>query len=292
MEEIIAWLTRVEDRAFNIYDKAREVLAHDRSLASLLKLLCQDEKMHSNAMKRIGETIREEGWCPPSVVRLGEQTREKILGRFDAIEERLKAGTLGRKDMVECIVDTEFSEWNDIFLYVVNSMKERHAEFVPVAAKIQQHKKKIERFLTAAPEFREYLESIRRMPDVWYDSILVVDDEELIAIALKEILFEEGAVDSARNGKEGLRMLSEKYYSVVISDMHMPVMNGMEFYKKASGQYPDLKERFLFFTTAPEPPTIAFFKEKGVKYLEKPAEMSDIKEAVIDILTKGTPEAH
>jgi len=71
--------------------------------------------------------------------------------------------------------------------------------------------------------------------------ILVVDDEKAIRDTLKEILSFEGyAVDVAESGKDGLVALGENLYDVVLSDIKMPGMDGLEFLAKANDLAPDV----------------------------------------------------
>lgn len=67
------------------------------------------------------------------------------------------------------------------------------------------------------------------------DSILVVDDEDGIRSALKEILFLAGyAVVTANCGEEAIEILKSNAsaFSLVLLDLRLPDMNGMEFVKK------------------------------------------------------------
>ena len=60
--------------------------------------------------------------------------------------------------------------------------------------------------------------------------ILVVDDEQEVLSSLKEILEHEGyKVDTATNGIDALDKLSRKNFSIVLSDIRMPAMDGIEF---------------------------------------------------------------
>jgi len=60
-------------------------------------------------------------------------------------------------------------------------------------------------------------------------NILVTEDDEKMRNGLVEILKEQGYnVDSAENGQKGLEMIKAKDYDVVLSDLIMPVMGGME----------------------------------------------------------------
>ncbi len=59
--------------------------------------------------------------------------------------------------------------------------------------------------------------------------VLVVDDEQVIRNTLKEILEHENyEVDVAVDGMEAMKMLLDKEYNVVLSDIKMPKMDGME----------------------------------------------------------------
>lgn len=64
--------------------------------------------------------------------------------------------------------------------------------------------------------------------------ILIVDDERGIRNTLKEILeLEKYAVDVAEDGLSGLRMIKENTYDVILCDIKMPEMDGMEVLEKA-----------------------------------------------------------
>ena len=63
--------------------------------------------------------------------------------------------------------------------------------------------------------------------------ILVIDDEKPIRRTLCEILeFEKFQVDQAENGEDGLKMAQENEYDVILCDIKMPKMDGMEVLEK------------------------------------------------------------
>ncbi|MCQ2216057.1 MAG: sigma-54 dependent transcriptional regulator [Bacteroidales bacterium] len=65
-------------------------------------------------------------------------------------------------------------------------------------------------------------------------SILVIDDQRSIRSTLKDILELEGhEVALAENGKEGVEMLSKSKYDILLTDIKMPEMDGMEVLEKA-----------------------------------------------------------
>jgi two-component system, NtrC family, nitrogen regulation response regulator NtrX len=67
------------------------------------------------------------------------------------------------------------------------------------------------------------------MPD-----ILIIDDEKAIRKTLTEILTFEGyKIDEASDGEEGLKKFKEKKYDLVLCDIKMPKLDGIEFLQKA-----------------------------------------------------------
>ena len=65
-------------------------------------------------------------------------------------------------------------------------------------------------------------------------TILIIDDERSIRKTLTEILTYEGYnVEEASDGEEGLKKFKEKNYELVLCDIKMPKLDGIEFLEKA-----------------------------------------------------------
>jgi two-component system nitrogen regulation response regulator NtrX len=72
-------------------------------------------------------------------------------------------------------------------------------------------------------------------------NILIVDDEKAIRKTLSEILSYEGyRIDEAGDGEEGIRKFRDKEYDVILCDIKMPKMDGIEFLDKAKELNPDI----------------------------------------------------
>ena len=70
--------------------------------------------------------------------------------------------------------------------------------------------------------------------------VLLVDDEEEFVSALSERLMLRGIeVDSALNGEEALALMVEKVFEVVILDVMMPGLGGLEVLKQIKSTYPN-----------------------------------------------------
>ena len=71
--------------------------------------------------------------------------------------------------------------------------------------------------------------------------ILIIDDEKAIRKTLTEILSFEGyKVDEAADGEEGLKKFRDKTYDLVLCDIKMPKLDGIEFLQKAGEVNPDV----------------------------------------------------
>ncbi len=66
-------------------------------------------------------------------------------------------------------------------------------------------------------------------------TILIIDDEKAIRKTLSEILTFEGyTIEEAADGEEGLKLFKDKTYDVVLCDIKMPKLDGLEFLQKAT----------------------------------------------------------
>ncbi len=72
-------------------------------------------------------------------------------------------------------------------------------------------------------------------------SILIIDDEKAIRKTLSEILSFEGyKIEEAADGEEGLKKFKEKTWDVVLCDIKMPKIDGLDFLQKAVESNPDV----------------------------------------------------
>jgi len=69
--------------------------------------------------------------------------------------------------------------------------------------------------------------------------ILVVDDEENTRLALTRLLAREGYdVKTAANGSEALSQIRNQPVELIITDLNMPVMNGLTFLRELNREQP------------------------------------------------------
>ena len=114
-------------------------------------------------------------------------------------------------------------------------------------------------------------------------NILIVDDYAPGLWILSQILEDTAAnITLAENGKEALELVKAcgSRFDVILSDVNMPVMDGLTFFREAILYDPSLRSRFLFFTGSVSPEVECFFERNNLNYLEKPAGADSIIQAV------------
>lgn len=115
--------------------------------------------------------------------------------------------------------------------------------------------------------------------------ILIVDDEPLIRKSLYELLRHEGYfVDSASNGKEALDKINNSVYDVVISDIRMPQMDGMELLKQIKQQNPNT-EIVLITAYGSIEDAVEAMKQGAFDYVTKPIVDNEIKMMIKKIVS-------
>ena len=81
-------------------------------------------------------------------------------------------------------------------------------------------------------------------------SVLVVDDSESIREVVKFTLENNGYnVTLGNDGKEAMNYLDGRHFDVIITDLHMPEMDGIELIKNARGMSEYSSTPILFLTT-------------------------------------------
>jgi DNA-binding response OmpR family regulator len=122
-------------------------------------------------------------------------------------------------------------------------------------------------------------------------SILIVDDDEFISSLLSKTLIDEGfAVSMAENGRSGLAMYLANRPDVLITDIIMPDMDGLELIKTIRKKHPDTP---IIAISSADPKDNTFFldvsKDLGAtKILAKPFNPDDLVRVVQELLGRGS----
>jgi CheY-like chemotaxis protein len=90
--------------------------------------------------------------------------------------------------------------------------------------------------------------------------ILVVEDESHIRDFLVEFLTACGhRVESAGNGSEAFTLLTERSFALILTDLHMPEMDGEALYQKIAQTWQHLVSRVVFLTSGVPSSTLDVF---------------------------------
>jgi signal transduction histidine kinase/ActR/RegA family two-component response regulator len=110
--------------------------------------------------------------------------------------------------------------------------------------------------------------------------ILVLDDEPLIGEFLLGAL-DGHHVELTTDGHEALKRIADGSYDLVLCDLRMPRMSGIEFYTELKRKRPDLASCFVLMTGAAIDEELqAFLSSNAVTVLRKPFEMSELNQCV------------
>jgi len=103
------------------------------------------------------------------------------------------------------------------------------------------------------------------------DKILCIDDEVNVLEGFQRNLRKQFSIDIAVGGKQGLQMMEEKGpYAVVVTDMQMPEMNGIEFLMQAESKAPDTVRLMLTGNADLKTATDAVNEGHIFRFLNKP----------------------
>jgi PAS domain S-box-containing protein len=119
--------------------------------------------------------------------------------------------------------------------------------------------------------------------------ILVVDDEQVVREFINKALTEEGhQVDAVDNAEVALKMVKNKKYRIILLDVKMPGMSGIELYKRFQKMDPILARRVVFVTgDVMGSHTLDFLAKTKSPYITKPFDGKQLSKAVNQVLNQG-----
>ena len=119
-------------------------------------------------------------------------------------------------------------------------------------------------------------------------SILVIDDERSIRNTLKEILeYEKFEVDVAEDGMQGVEMVREKTYDIVLCDIKMPKMDGMEVLERIQILKPDVP-MVMISGHGTIDTAVDAIKKGAFDYIAKPLDLNRLLVTVRNALDRTT----
>jgi DNA-binding NtrC family response regulator len=122
--------------------------------------------------------------------------------------------------------------------------------------------------------------------------ILIVDDEKNIRLTLSQALETLGAeIDTAANGEEALTKLKEKEFGLILLDIRMPGMDGMEVLHRVREIRPDIRVIMITAYGTVES-AVEAMKLGAVDFLQKPFDPEEIRELVLRVMDREKLDEH
>jgi two-component system chemotaxis response regulator CheY len=113
-------------------------------------------------------------------------------------------------------------------------------------------------------------------------TILTLDDDILFCEFIHDVLAQDGhSVVAAYNGEDGLGRLTRQKFDLVLTDIDMPVMDGLEFLRRARGMPCALGLPFILLTGRRRDEVMAAGNAiEGLPFLQKPVTPETISRTV------------
>lgn len=124
--------------------------------------------------------------------------------------------------------------------------------------------------------------------------VLLVDDYQTMVRVMRHLLNRAGfaTIDEASDGEEALARMAERHYGLVISDLHMAPVDGLELVRRAKADEA-LKSVPIMLVSADElPETVMAAHDAGAAaYLIKPFDAETLRNRIAAVLADEAPRA-
>lgn len=122
-------------------------------------------------------------------------------------------------------------------------------------------------------------------------NILIIDDDSVVQSLFAQFLENTGhTLTTAANGREGMDQITAHRPDLIITDIMMPEMDGLEIIRAVRAQYPDLP--VIAISGGMRDLPINFLPQAkkfgACRVFEKPIALADLKKAVIQLLGESS----
>lgn len=282
MNQEINWLAEREEEIEALYRSAAARFANHPELAQFLLTLADQERDHGRHLRQLYQPHYQ--GLPEGELLCSPDARQKTVEMLAAGWQALAAEDFRAEQMLELVARLEFSEWNAIFLLSMNWSGQSDGEFRRMLGEIELHRKTVEDYLLHSPAADELYQLIHTLAPLWKKRILIVDDDPVIARLLGIVMTPYGELEVTTRPADALNHLRSRHFDVMISDVCMPEMDGIELYQQAIQLDPEIGKHFLFFTATTHQEHLRFIAEHHIPTLRKPARLNVLQEAMTSLL--------
>lgn len=137
-------------------------------------------------------------------------------------------------------------------------------------------------------KYSENRKSTKLKPSLLPQSILIVDDEESLASSISEVMFKYGhSAITATSAAKAIELIKNKPFDIILSDVHMPGSDGVEFFYDVKNFNNTISDKFIFMTGYSLDQNLKdFFRDEKHIYLNKPFEISELLDAINKVALK------
>ena len=121
------------------------------------------------------------------------------------------------------------------------------------------------------------------------NSFLIVEANILLRRLYEMIIkvnHDNPRVDHAANGRDALTMVRNHNYSVIISDIEMPAMDGIEFHQTLKAEFPPSARKVVFISSPLDECERSYLSDEGCPHLNKPFHIKDVLSNINSVLEK------
>jgi CheY-like chemotaxis protein/rubrerythrin len=283
VKEIIPWLIDIESSAADLYAEVADAFRDDGDFSRFLALMSAEEREHANLLQQARAAVPDKQ-LKAACFYFDDHFRKKIEAPFVRARDLLANKELTKSIMVDILAEAEFSEWNEIFLYTLDTLKVIDEDVQKAIADIDQHRKHVQEFILSLPGGDSLIQRARRLSRTGGKRALIVEDNHAVARMLEALVGEDVEVIIAHDGLEGIVQIREGHFDLIVANIEMPEMNGIEMYKQALAIDHSIGSRFMFFTGTDNPEYLQFVRDSQALMLPKPSPVKVLCEMMNKVL--------
>ncbi|WKZ34051.1 MAG: response regulator [Thermodesulfobacteriota bacterium] len=282
MRETLCWMGSLAIITSKNYADASAKFGFRSETRSFLKSLANSEKRLARALLESAARIEKakRRAIAPSALKDSRNSREIVEDSYSFLRSALFTD---EHAFLEGLLQCEYLKWNRLTAPISEGLRAGPEGPAGVLAASQRHKRRIERFLESIGHSSPAAFRLRASEPVWVERLLVVGDFDPEVL---DLLRAEGRVDLARNGRDAVERLSDRYYALVMTETGLPLLDGIELCKRASRKYPGIEERFLFMYDSLTGQDRDFIVRKRIRRLKKRSRPEKVRSEAARILER------
>jgi len=285
MNEALNWLIRIESIAAKLYAEASATFSDDVPFSQFLIQMSLEESEHEKLLTKAYASVNQ---MKKVTFSLDDSFFRKIEAPLVRGFDLLRKGQLTKGAMIDILVEAEFSEWNEAFIYTIDTLNAVGEEYKKAVAEIDEHRIHVNQFISSLPDGDSFIQRARKFASSPSKRVLIVEDNHSVARMLEAFAEDVVEVVIARNGEEGIAKIQQERFDLIVSDIEMPKLNGIEMYKQAVEFDPSIASRFIFFSGTENLEYLSFVRATNTLMLPKPSPVKLVCEMMNEVLDSVT----